>query len=345
MLPSPATRAHRPNEKADELLYYLGLATVSIVALIGFAIGWRQAGVTAIVIPTTILLTMFASDLMGYTINRVSLFALIFSIGILVDGAIVIIENIARYWGMLDDRTSIAAAIDAVAEVGNPTIVSTLTVVAALLPMLFVSGLRGPYMAPIPVDASAAMEACAGTSAPFNFNGLVRHYFRRDRPEMGDVMVTLLPRRERDRASHVIALELREKLKAIPLPKGASLKVVETPPGPPVMATLLAEICGPDAETRRATADRIEKLFKSLPYIVDVDASHGQPRPRLRPVADRSRLDYFGLSERELQDSVGALMGTRTPGCAPRGGGRAPLPITVALRDDGLPGSDGIATT
>ena len=145
------------NDKANELLFHLALATVSIVVLIGFAIGWREAGVTAIVIPTTILLTMFASKVMGFTINRVSLFALIFSIGILVDDAIVMIENIARHWAMHDDRSRIDAAVDAVAEVGNPTIVATLTVVAALLPMLFVSGLMGPYMAPIPINASAAM--------------------------------------------------------------------------------------------------------------------------------------------------------------------------------------------
>ncbi len=145
------------NEKANELLFHLGLATFSIVVLIGFAVGWREAGVTAIVIPTTILLTMFASKTMGFTINRVSLFALIFSIGILVDDAIVMIENIARHWAMGDGRDRVDAAVDAVAEVGNPTIVATLTVVAALLPMLFVSGLMGPYMAPIPVNASAAM--------------------------------------------------------------------------------------------------------------------------------------------------------------------------------------------
>ena len=459
------------NEKADELLYHLGLATVSIVVLIGFAIGWREAAVTAVVIPTTILLTMFASNLMGYTINRVSLFALIFSIGILVDDAIVIIENIARHWAMPDDRTRIQGAIEAVAEVGNPTIVATLTVVAALLPMLFVSGLMGPYMAPIPVNASAAMvfsffvavifapwlmirfarkalgkpahahdesggklgvlyarvarriitdrttarnflvlvgvatlvacsafyfkavtvkllpfdnkselqvvadlpegtsleatartldavaaivrtlpeatamEAYAGTSAPFNFNGLVRHYFLRDRPEMGDVMVTLLPKEERDRASHIVALDLREKLKAIPLPKGASLKVVETPPGPPVMATLLAEIYGPDAETRRATANQVEKLFKSVPYIVDVDTSQGQPRPRLRLTANRDRLDYFGLSERDLQDSIAVLMGNRTLGYAARGQGRTPLPITLALPQSARSWGQALAST
>ncbi len=145
------------NDKANELLFHLALATISIVLLIGFVIGWREAGVTLIVIPTTILLTLFAANVMGYTINRVSLFALIFSIGILVDDAIVVVENIARHWAMNDGRSRMQAAIEAVAEVGNPTIVATLTVVAALLPMLFVSGMMGPYMAPIPVNASAAM--------------------------------------------------------------------------------------------------------------------------------------------------------------------------------------------
>ena len=145
------------NDKANELLFHLGLATVSIVALIALAIGWREAVVTLVVIPTTILLTLFAARLMGYTINRVSLFALIFAIGILVDDAIVVVENIARHWAMRDGRNRMQAAIEAVAEVGNPTIVATLTVVAALLPMLFVSGLMGPYMAPIPANASAAM--------------------------------------------------------------------------------------------------------------------------------------------------------------------------------------------
>ena len=145
------------SEKANELLFHLGLATVSIVVLIAFAIGWREAVVTLVVIPTTILLTLFAANVMGYTINRVSLFALIFAIGILVDDAIVVVENIARHWAMNDGRSRRQAAIEAIAEVGNPTIVATLTVVAALLPMLFVSGLMGPYMAPIPANASAAM--------------------------------------------------------------------------------------------------------------------------------------------------------------------------------------------
>ncbi|MGE5721859.1 MAG: efflux RND transporter permease subunit [Sphingomonadales bacterium] len=459
------------NEKANELLFHLALATVSIIALIGFAIGWREAAVTAIVIPTTILLTLFASNLMGYTINRVSLFALIFSIGILVDDAIVMIENIARHWAMADARSRIDAAVEAVAEVGNPTIVATLTVVAALLPMLFVSGLMGPYMAPIPVNASAAMifsffvavviapwlmvrfarkalegghghgeagggrlgalyarvarkvirskrsawrfllavgvatliamsmfyfkavtvkllpfdnksevqvvidmpegtsleatgrvaeqaaaaartlpeasamELYVGTSAPFNFNGLVRHYFLRDKPEQGDVMVTLLPKGDRDRSSHQIALALRKQLGSIPLPQGASLKVVETPPGPPVLATLLAEIYGPDEATRRATADEVARLFRSVPFIVDVDTSYGQPRPRMRLLPDRERLEYYGLSERDMFDSIGLLLGGRTVGYAPRADERTPLPIRVELPQSARRWSESLAST
>jgi multidrug efflux pump subunit AcrB len=466
------------NEKANELLFHLALATVSIVVLIGFMIGWREAGVTAVVIPTTILLTMFASYLMGYTINRVSLFALIFSIGILVDDAIVMIENIARHWAMSDDRSRTQAAIEAVAEVGNPTVVATLTVVTALLPMLFVSGLMGPYMAPIPVNASAAMifsffvavviapwlmirfarksladneeadglgahghdesggrlgrlyarvahrvidsrtsarnfligvgiatliacsmfyfkavtvkllpfdnkselqivvdmpegtsleatgrtleevatvvrglpeatamEAYVGTSAPFNFNGLVRHYFLRNKPEMGDVMVALLPKGERDRSSHQIALDLRTKLQTLRLLQGSSIKVVETPPGPPVLATLLAEIYGPDASSRQRTAIELEKIFRSVPFIVDVDNSFGEPRPKLRLVPLRDRIDYYGLSERQISDSISALMGSQTIGYAPRGQGRTPLPITIALPQSARSWSQTLAST
>ncbi len=446
------------NDKANELLLHLALATVSIVVLVGFAIGWREAMVTAVVIPTTILLTLFASKLMGYTINRVSLFALIFSIGILVDDAIVVIENIARHWDMRDGRDRISAAIEAVAEVGNPTVVATLTVVTALLPMLFVSGLMGPYMAPIPVNASAAMifsffvamviapwlmirfartalvgehnmfeehaegrlsklyrrvagrviatrrsawtfliavgvatliacamfatktvtvkllpfdnksalqvvldmpegtsletteqvlaqaanltqgiaevtavNAYAGSASPFDFNGLVRHYYLRDKPEMGDLAVELTPKDKRSRNSHVIAIDLRRRLSGIPLPTGGTLQVVEAPPGPPVMATLLAEIYGPDPATRRAVAERIKSIFKSIPYIVDVHDSYGRPRPGLRLTPDRAKLEALGVDDHEALDSIGVIFGGQVAGYAPRGGGRDPLEISVRL--------------
>ncbi|MBS0278211.1 MAG: efflux RND transporter permease subunit [Proteobacteria bacterium] len=458
------------NDKANELLFHLGLATVSIVLLIGFAIGWREAGVTLIVIPTTILLTLFAANLMGYTINRVSLFALIFSIGILVDDAIVVVENIARHWAMKDGRDRMTAAIEAVAEVGNPTVVATLTVVAALLPMLFVSGMMGPYMAPIPVNASAAMlfsffvamviapwallkfsgkqrkrhaqehhgegrlgalyrkmaapivrdrrsakrflayvagatvlvcvlfytenvtvkllpfdnksemevlvdlpegatpedtaqalfqaarvtetlpevksiQAYAGTPAPFNFNGLVRHYYLRTQPEMGELAVNLTDKSERSRESHAIALDLRKKLDARAFPKGTVVKVVEVPPGPPVLSTLLAEIYGPDTKTRRAVAEETEKLFKSVPYIVDVDNSWGDPRPRLRISIDQDKLEYFGVEQSDVYDTLNALLGGQPVGYSHRGEDRDPIEIVVREPKSDLTWSQKLAST
>ena len=444
------------NEKADELLYHLGLATVSIVLLVGFAIGWREAGVVAVVIPITILLTLFASWMMGYTINRVSLFALIFSIGILVDDAIVVIENIARHWGMNDGRSRVQAAIEAVAEVGNPTIVATLTVVAALLPMLFVSGLMGPYMSPIPANASSAMilsffvavivtpwlmvrfggsphegpgshehassklgslyksvarpilatktrsliflilvglatllsmglvaaklvtvkllpfdnkselqvivdlprgtsleetdrvlneaaqrlaalpelssiQAYAGTAAPFNFNGLVRHYYLRSEPEQGDLQLNLTPKGERSRASHEIAIDVRQRLNGMALPDKSSVKVVEVPPGPPVIATLLAEVYGPDPETRRAVATELRQIFRSVPYIVDDDDSFGVQGIRQHLVIQQDQLEFYKVDERDVYDTVQAYLGGVPVGYSHRGGGRHPVEIAVQL--------------
>jgi len=458
------------NDKANELLSHLALATVSIVALIGFAVGWREAAVTLIVIPTTILLTLFAANLMGYTINRVSLFALIFSIGILVDDAIVVVENISRHWAMHDGRSRMTAAIEAVAEVGNPTVVATLTVVAALLPMLFVSGMMGPYMAPIPANASAAMlfsffvamviapwallkisgkprrrhqrgehgegwlsalyrrlaapivrsrghakrflayvagatvlvcmlfvtenvtvkllpfdnkselevlldlptgatpedtaqalsaaariarqipevqsiQIYAGTPAPFNFNGLVRHYYLRQQPEQGELQVNLSDKSERARQSHDIALDLRNKLAALTLPKGSVLKVVEVPPGPPVLSTLLAEVYGPDTKTRRAVAEQMKALFKSVPYVVDVDDSWHQPRPRLRISIDQDKLEYFGVEQADVYDTLSALLGGVPVGYSHRGEDRNPIEIVVREPKSDLSWSQKLAST
>ena len=446
------------SEKANELLFHLALATVSIVVLITIAVGWREGLVVLIVIPTTILLTLFASWLMGYTINRVSLFALIFSIGILVDDAIVVVENIARHWAMNDGRSRSDAAIEAVAEVGNPTIVATLTIIAALLPMMFVSGMMGPYMSPIPANASIAMlfsffiavtvtpwlllrftrtkaaaatgehgvhavgamgrfyaaiarpllqgrvrskvflitvgaatlaactlfyteavrvkllpfdnkseiqvvldlphgatvedtdrmlmmaaerlktlpelvsiQAYSGTASPFNFNGLVRHYYLRENPEQGDLSINLLPKGERSRASHAIALDIRRRLADLPLPGGSALKVVEVPPGPPVLATLLAEVYGPDAETRRATAAKIRKAFESVDFIVDVDDSYGKPSDRLRFSIDQEALEFHGVEEQAVYDTIGALVGGAKVGFSQRGEGLKPIDISVKL--------------
>ncbi len=456
------------NDKASELLFHLALATVSIVALIGFAIGRREGVVTLVVIPTTILLTLFASYIFGYTINRVSLFALIFSIGILVDDAVVVVENIARHWAMKDGRGKWDAAIDAVSEVGNPTILATLTVIVALLPMLFVSGLMGPYMAPIPVNASLAMlisfvvavtvvpwlmlrlpefgavhhddgnggklgalyrrvavrvistkrqawkfliivgvatlasmmlfplkgvtvkllpfdnkselavvvdlpegaaledteralrqmveplkalpevvsvQGYAGTAAPFNFNGLVRHSYLRTQPEMGELQINLLPKNERARSSHALALEVRKTLAALPVPAGTVVKVVEVPPGPPVLSTLLAEIYGPDAATRRKVAEEVQGLFKSVPFVVDVDSTVESQRPRLRLSINQDQLDYFGVSQGDVYNTISSLMGGVMVGYSHQGAERNPLEIVVGLPRGKLVWSDALAST
>lgn len=444
------------DEKANELLFHLGLATVSIVGLVLFTIGWRESIVVAVVIPVTILLTLFAAWTMGYTLNRVSLFALIFSIGILVDDAIVVIENIARHWAMPDDADRVTKAIRAVAEVGNPTIVATLTVVAALLPMLFVSGLMGPYMSPIPANASAAMifsffvaviitpwlmvkvagnapahghededaheggamgriysavarpllatklrsglflliavvlsfgslgllytkdvtvkllpfdnkselsvvidlpegaavemtdavaqavarevlqlpevisaQTHAGAAAPFNFNGLVRHYYLRSEPQLGEVQILLTPKGERNRTSHDIALDIRTRIATLDVPPGSSLKTVEPPPGPPVIATLLAEVYGPDANARRAAANRIRAAFQSVPFIVDVDDSFGEQPRRLRATISTDQLEFFGVQEADVFATLDILNTGKTVGYSHRGEGRFPIPIVV----------------
>ena len=464
-------------EKADELLFHLGLATVSIVLLITLVLGWRAGAVVMVVIPTTILLTLFASWLMGYTINRVSLFALIFSIGILVDDAIVVVENIVRHWRMGGKRSVLQAAVEGVAEVGNPTIVATLTIVAALLPMMFVSGLMGPYMSPIPANASAAMvfsffvaviitpwllmkvrkrsgetlgdggegasgeshdegmmgrlyrkvaapvlkgrvrsilflvltgaatagvclafltkdvtvkllpfdnkselqvvidlpegssleatqrvlldaarrikdlpeltslQAYAGTSMPFNFNGLVRHYYLRESPEQGDIQINLSPKHERERASHDIALDVRKLLRGLPVPDGTAVKVVEVPPGPPVLSTLLAEVYGPDPQTRRATAAKVREAFESVDFVVDVDDSFGTPPERLRIEIDQENLEYHGVQEQAVYDTLAALVGGVQVGYSHRGAGRNPVEIAVRLPKSGLVPSERILST
>ncbi|MFO1079597.1 MAG: efflux RND transporter permease subunit [Reyranellaceae bacterium] len=444
-------------EKADELLFHLGLATVSIVLLITLAVGWREGLVVLVVIPTTILLTLFASWLMGYTINRVSLFALIFSIGILVDDAIVVVENIVRHWQVQRGGDLRAIAVEAVAEVGNPTIVATLTIIVALLPMMFVSGLMGPYMSPIPANASMAMvfsffvamtitpwllyrfaarhfaaatahgqvevgrlgrlylavarplltgrvrsivfltvvggatiavcglfatrdvtvkllpfdnkselqvvvdlpqsstvedtervlmaaaqrlrdlpeltsiQMYAGTAAPFNFNGLVRHYYFRRNPEQGDLQVNLQPKGERRRSSHAIALDVRQRLHDLDRPSGTVVKVVEVPPGPPVLATLLAEIYGSDAETRRAAALKVRQAFAAVPFVVDIDDTLHAPAERLRFSINQENLEFHGVDEQAVYDTIAAILGGVKVGYSQRGQGAKPIEIVVKL--------------
>jgi multidrug efflux pump subunit AcrB len=450
------------DDKANELLFHLALATASIVVLIALALGWREGIVVMVVIPTTILLTLFASWLMGYTINRVSLFALIFSIGILVDDAIVVVENIARHWAR-GAKEAIQAAIEAVAEVGNPTIIATLTIIVALLPMMFVSGLMGPYMSPIPANASAAMvfsffvaviitpwlllrvagrragaagghadaervgwlgrfylmvarpllvgrwrskvfllvvlvatlgavalfytetvtvkllpfdnkseiqvvvdlpegssleatervlaaaadrlarlpeltsiQLYAGTAAPFNFNGLVRHYFLRSQPEQGDLQVNLLPKGDRDRTSHEIALDIRSRLNGLDVPKGTSIKVVEVPPGPPVLATLIAEIYGPSAKVRRETARKVETIFRKTGFLVDVDDSFGIRQQRLRFSINEENLEFYGVEHKAVYDTLAALLRGVRIGYSHRGDGITPIEIKLRLPKSAL---------
>ena len=449
-------------EKANELLFHLALATVSIVALIVVMVGWREGVVVFVIIPTTILLTLFASWLMGYTINRVSLFALIFSIGILVDDAIVVVENIVRHWHMRGSRSLIDTAVEAVAEVGNPTIVATLTIVAALLPMMFVSGLMGPYMSPIPANASLAMmfsffvamtitpwlllkiagerfaqergdgvdhahergpmgnfyvrvatplaegpkalangflrpsasrrfspwcssstktvrvkllpfdnkseiavvvdlprgasleetdrvltaaaerlkdipeltsvQSYAGTAAPFNFNGLVRHYYMRKAPELGDLAINLQPKAERSRASHAIALDIRKRLEGLPAPEHTAIKVVEVPPGPPVLSTLLAEVYGPDAQSRRDLAAKVRKAFDAVDFVVDVRTTASASAPSACASRSiRKRWNITASRSSAVYDTIGALVGGVKIGFSQSGGGAKPIDISVAL--------------
>jgi multidrug efflux pump subunit AcrB len=383
-------------EKSNELLWHMLLAILSVAVLIGFVLGRREAVVVMAAIPVTLALTLFVFYLYGYTLNRITLFALIFSIGILVDDAIVVVENVVRHIrasGSADRSALAALTVRAVDEVGNPTILATLTVVAAILPMAFVGGLMGPYMRPIPVGASAAMifslvvafvvtpwaslrllgrtagghavsedrltrlyrramgaiihrpsrrlafflaivallagavafvplklvtvkmlpfdnksefqvmvhlpdgtpleetarvaraladevrqdpavidvQSYAGSSAPYNFNGLVRHYFLRQQPNLADLQVNLTPKGERREQSHAIARRVRERLAPVAARYGALLQVAEVPPGPPVLQTLVAEVYGPDPERRIALARQVRTILENTDGVVDVD--------------------------------------------------------------------------
>ena len=181
-----------------------------------------------------------------------------------------------------------------------------------------------------PVEEIISIQSHAGTAAPFNFNGLVRHYYERAEPRYGDLQVNLTPKAERDRESHDIALDLRSRVLALDLPEGALIKVVEPPPGPPVMATLLAEIYGPDAETRRAVATKLREIFAQVPFIVDADDSFGTPTERLRLVLDDAALNFHKVEQGDVFDTIGLLYGGTTVGYSHRGEGRLPLAIRMA---------------
>ena len=410
-------------EKSNELLFHMMIAIVSVTVLIWFVLGHRESGVVAIAIPVTLALTMTVFYLYGYTLNRITLFALIFSIGILVDDAIVIVENIVRHFRLPEnrERSRVKVAVEAVDEVGNPTILATLAVISAILPMAFVGGLMGPYMRPIPVGASAAMifslivafvvtpwasirmikheetmlagehgeedwstrlyrkimtplignrfwrwvflisvvflliVSCAmvgigwvrvkmlpfdnksefqviidmpesatleetsaaamemgdylktvnevvdyqlyvGTSAPFNFNGLVRHYYLRSNACQADIQVNLADKGHRKKQSHDIAKRVRPVLKSIADRYNARVKVAEVPPGPPVLSTLVAEIYGPDYQRQKQIAANLMEIFEKTPGVVDVDWYMEETQPRYKIEVDREKAALHGIS-------------------------------------------------
>jgi len=418
-------------EKSDELLYHMLIATVSVIILIAVFLGWRESIVVAVAVPVTLALTLLINYLYGYTLNRVTLFALIFSIGILVDDAIVVVENINRHFRL--HRIEPLTAVYAVDEVGNPTILATFTVIAALLPMAFVSGLMGPYMRPIPVGASAAMifsllvafivspwlayivlknvrhkeekeghgltgtyekflgplidvkkkrmvalsvivgllllsvilvplkqvtmkmlpfdnkselqvvidmpEGCTleetaaltremseylktvpevtdfqsyvGTASPYNFNGLVRHYFMRSGSNVADIQVNFVSKDKRDDQSHEIAKRLRPELKKIGDRFGASIKVAEIPPGPPVLSTLVAEIYGPDTNRQIEIAKSLKAIVEKTDGVVDVDWFVEDDQRKISFEVDHEKAAASGISTEAIARSLGiALSGT-----------------------------------
>jgi multidrug efflux pump subunit AcrB len=418
-------------DKSNELLQHLFIATLSVTVLIALALGWRESGVVLLAIPVTLALTLAIFYFYGYTLNRVTLFALIFSIGILVDDAIVVVENIVRHFRLPESRGRALSdvAVEAVDEVGNPTILATFAVIAAILPMAFVRGLMGPYMRPIPVGASAAMvfslivafvvspwaalrllhhyadrpesahekegwttrvyrrlmgpliqkasyrwiflggvvvlllaavafiplkwvqvkmlpfdnksefqviidmpdgtpleqttsvaqalgsylgqqpevvnyQIYAGTSGPYNFNGLVRHYFLRRQPNQADVQVNLLSGHDRKAQSHEIARRLRPELDKIAAPFGARIKVAEVPPGPPVLETLVAEIYGPDYKGQTQVAAQIKQIFEQTPGVVDTDWYVEDPQTKYDLQVDLDKAALQGISAADVTRTV-----------------------------------------
>ena len=418
------------SEKSNELLLHMMIAVLSVTILIWLILGFREAGVVAVAIPVTLALTLVVFLLYGYTLNRITLFALIFSIGILVDDAIVVIENIVRHKRMPQnrDRSFSEVAVEAVDEVGNPTILATFTVIAAILPMAMVRGLMGPYMRPIPIGASAAMifsllvafvitpwaaqrfmrgshaghaqgetedrttrlyrqfmgkllsndknqwmflglvvllllgafsmvyfklvivkmlpfdnksefqvivdmpegtsleqtaaatralavklheipeitdfETYVGTASPFNFNGLVRHYYTRRGENVADIQVNLTPKGDRSDQSHAIARRVRDLLLPVAKQYGIQLKVAEVPPGPPVLQTLVAEVYGPDYDRQVELADKLKEMMKATPGVVDVDWYVEDPQPEMVFHIDRLKASLAGVSIAEAQQAV-----------------------------------------
>ncbi len=415
-------------EKNNELLFHMALAVISVTLLIALTLGIRESGVVLIAIPVTLALTLLVFRLTGFTLNRVTLFALIFSIGILVDDAIVVVENIARHLRLPENRGRPLREIvaEAVDEVGNPTILATFTVIAAVLPMAFVSGLMGPYMRPIPIGSSAAMlfsllvafiitpwatlklikregelhggaesrttriyrkfmrplihqptvrwaflagtfalllfalafipfkwvtvkmlpfdnksefqiivdmddgttleetarvareigdylatvpevtdyQLYIGTAAPFNFNGLVRHYYLRRGSNVADIQVNLLPKHERKAQSHDIAKRIRPAIQEIAMKYRARVKIAEVPPGPPVLQTLVAEVYGPDYEGQREIAKQILQIFRTTEGVVDADWYMESDQTEVRLVVDKEKAALHGISAEHISNAL-----------------------------------------
>ena len=451
------------SDKAQKLIQKLIFATGSVVLLVLFALGWREAVVVGSAVVLTLAVTLFASKMMGFTLNRVSLFALIFSIGILVDDAIVVVENIHRHMAR-DGKSLIEAIPPAVDEVGGPTILATFTVIAALMPMAFVSGLMGPYMRPIPINASVGMllslaialivtpwlslkllarhgqsehaeqsheaqqagwlhrlfervmspflkgeqagkkrallfasmlglvllsaslavfklvvlkmlpldnksevqvvvdmpegstleqtnalltelaakldsvpevlnyQGYAGTAAPINFNGLVRQYFLRSGNNVGDLQVNLVDKHQRGRQSHEIALAMRPMLAKIGANYGASVKVVEVPPGPPVLSPLVAEVYGPDYAGQRKLALALQQQhFARTPGIVDIDTSVETNAPREHIVIDRERAARLGVPQAAIADAIAMGVAGLDATYIHDGASKYPRPVRLRL--------------
>ena len=455
------------DDKAKTLIQKLIFATLSVIALVWLALGRREAVVVGAAVIITLAITLFASWAYGFTLNRVSLFALIFSIGILVDDAIVVVENAHRH--MHISRLPLLKSIPlAVEEVGGPTILATFTVIAALLPMAFVSGLMGPYMAPIPINASMGMlislfvafvftpwlfyrafakqaeqhsgdghdgeqddalyrwlyarfdrhlrpflngregrgrrlgmlaavlalitlsmglvvvqwvvlkmlpfdnksefqvvvdmpegtpvertqrvldelglaltdvpevmnyQTYAGTSAPINFNGLVRQYYLRAEPHQGDIQVNLVDKSDRDRKSHEVAMSVRAPLQEIGERHGANVKIVEVPPGPPVIAPLVAEIYGATPEQREATARYVRSVFEGTGDIVDVDDTLEAPQPRLLVSVDRARAARLGVGQSEIVAAIATAIRGEDVSYLHTENSRRPVPIRLELEE------------
>jgi multidrug efflux pump subunit AcrB len=442
-------------DKNNELLFHMFLAAISVTILIALFMGWRAGAVAAIAIPVTLALTILIFYLIGYTLNRITLFALIFSIGILVDDAIVVVENIHRYFTTTVMKP-LEAAIKAVDEIGNPTVLATFAVIASILPMGFVGGLMGPYMRPIPVGASMAMlfsmliafivtpyfaflfmkgeshhgsgeapedskltafyrhwmgrlihdkklrygflgsvvvllllscslvlfkavtvkmlpfdnknelqviidapdgtpleqtaritremgdalrsvpevtnfQMYIGTSAPFNFNGLVRHYYLRKGSNLADIQVNLLPRDQRKDQSHAIAKRIRPLVKIIADRYGARVKVAEIPPGPPVLATLVAEVYGPDDASRADIAARIKAIMAKTAGVVDVDWYRESDQEKVTFGVDREKAALSGIAVKDVARTLAIALGGETVGILHLPKEKEPVAINLRL--------------